>query len=193
VHAEHWVTHIVSVTPCLLSAMHHVPLLSLVLLAASLTASPAPLPVGPDLNSNTAAVAIAGLAVVAKIAEDECDDVGIRDDLCAVLYDEEKCKTSEDFLELRNGDQGVLPFLTTGLRRNDVESLIVRYRCKLELWDNSDGLESGSRPDLVIDRSSRTNLGRNKYVDSLADEDEYRHMDEKISAYRCSCRESTLG
>ena len=132
-------THIVSVTPCLLSAMHHVPLLSLVLLAASLTASPAPLPVGPDLNSNTAAVAIAGLAVVAKIAEDECDDVGvrlylicifhiistpilqIRDDLCAVLYDEEKCKTSEDFLELRNGDQGVLPFLTTGLRRNDVE------------------------------------------------------------------------
>lgn len=122
--------------------MHHVPLLSLVLLAASLTASPAPLPVGPDLNSNTAAVAIAGLAVVAKIAEDECDDVGvrlylicifhiistpilqIRDDLCAVLYDEEKCKTSEDFLELRNGDQGVLPFLTTGLRRNDVE---VRY------------------------------------------------------------------
>ena len=65
-----------------------------------------------------------------------------------------------------------------------VQSLIVRYRCKLELWDNSDGLESGSTPDLVIDRSSRTNLGRNKYVDSLADEDEYRHMDEKISAYR---------
>ena len=45
----------------------------------------------------------------------------IRDDLCAVLYDEEKCKKSEDFLELRNGDQGVLPLLTTGLRRNDVE------------------------------------------------------------------------
>ena len=65
-----------------------------------------------------------------------------------------------------------------------VQSLIVRYRCKLELWDNSDGLESGARPDLVIDRSSRTNLGRNKYVDSLADEDEYEHMDEKISAYR---------
>ena len=65
-----------------------------------------------------------------------------------------------------------------------VKSLIVRYRCKLELWDDSDGLESGARPDLVIDRSSRTNLGRNKYVDSLADEDEYEHMDEKISAYR---------
>ena len=36
-----------------------------------------------------------------------------------------------------------------------VQSLIVRYRCKLELWDDSDGLESGARPDLVIDRTSR--------------------------------------
>ena len=48
-------------------------------------------------------------------------DDQIRDDLCAVLYDEDKCKRSEDFLELRSGDQGVLPLLTTGLRRNDVE------------------------------------------------------------------------
>ena len=48
-------------------------------------------------------------------------DHQIRDDLCAVLYDEDKCKRSEDFLELRSGDQGVLPLLTTGLRRNDVE------------------------------------------------------------------------
>jgi len=149
--------------------------------------SPAPIPVGPSLNSNTAAAALAGLAVAAKISEDECDDVGIQDNLCAALYDEEKCKRSEDFLELRNGDQGVLPLLTTGLRRNDVESLIVRYRCKLELWDDDEGLENGSAPDLVIDRTSRTNLGRNKYVDSLADDDDYRHMDEKISAYRCTC------
>ena len=104
--------------------------------------------------------------------------------MCAALYDEEKCKRSEGFLELRNGDQGVLPLVTTGLRRNDVESLIVRYRCKLELWDDSDGLEDGASPDLVIDRTSRTNLGRNKYVDSLADDDDYEHMDEKISAYR---------
>ena len=36
-----------------------------------------PAPVGPDLSSNTAAVAIAGLAVAAKLAEDECDDVGV--------------------------------------------------------------------------------------------------------------------
>ena len=64
------------------------------------------------------------------------------------------------------------------------QSLIVRYRCKLELWDEGEGLERDAAPDLVIDRTSRTNLGRNKYVDSLKDEDEYKHMDEKISAYR---------
>ena len=65
-----------------------------------------------------------------------------------------------------------------------MESLIVSYRCKLELWDDDSGLANGANPDLVIDRTSRLNLGRNKYVDSLADEDEYKHMDEKISAYR---------
>ena len=43
---------------------------------SSLSAVPAP--VGPDLSSNTAAVAIAGLAVAAKLSEDECDDVGVR-------------------------------------------------------------------------------------------------------------------
>ena len=41
--------------------------------------------------------------------------------MCAVLFDEEKCSMSSPFLVLRNGDAGVLPLLTTGLRRNDVE------------------------------------------------------------------------
>ena len=36
----------------------------------------------------------------------------------------------------------------------------------------------------MIDQTSRLNLGRNKYVDSLGDEDEFEQMDEKISAYR---------
>ena len=43
------------------------------------------------------------------------------------MYDEEKCKRSSSFLELKPGDQGVLPLitlLTSDLRRNDVESLI---------------------------------------------------------------------
>ena len=66
-----------------------------------------------------------------------------------------------------------------------MESLIVSYRCKLELWADDSGLrEKPNSPDLVIDRTSRLNLGRNKYVDSLADEEEYEDMDENISAYR---------
>lgn len=47
----------------------------------------------------------------------------------------------------------MLPMLTRGLRRNDAESLIVRDRCKLEVWDDHDGLERGERPSLVIDRT----------------------------------------
>merc|ERR1719308_114546 len=73
-----------------------------------------------------------------------------------------------------------------GLRRNDVESLVVRARCKLELWDSHHGLERGERADLVLDRQQEF---RNLMVDNLAKVDEYKHMDEKISGYRCSCRE----
>jgi len=116
----------------------------------------------------------------------------IEDGLCAVLYDEQKCKRSADFLSLRPGDSGVLPLISTGLRRNDVESLIVAYRCKLELWDDDKGLEKGTAPDAVVDRSSRLTLGRNKYVDSLADDDDLEDLDEKISAYRCTCRDSAF-
>ena len=57
----------------------------------------------------------------------------------------------------------------------------MRYGCKLELWDDRDGLEDGVNPDLVIDR---TKNAQNKYVDSLALDDDYKHMDEKISSYR---------
>ena len=41
--------------------------------------------------------------------------------MCAILYDEENCKGDADLLELVSGDQGVLPLLSRGLRRNDVE------------------------------------------------------------------------
>jgi len=153
--------------------------------------SSVPTPIGPSLNQ--AAAGLAAVAIVAKIAEDECDDVGIEDGLCAVLYDEQKCKRSSAYKSLRSGDEGVLPLLSTGLRRNDVESLIVAYRCKLELWEDKKGLEKGAAPDAVVDRTSRTNLGRNKYVDSLDDDDDLEDLDEKISAYRCTCRDSTFG
>jgi len=55
---------------------------ALLLLLPSLALTlPAADPVGPSLNQ--AAVGLAGLALAAKIAEDECDDVGVGgEELC---------------------------------------------------------------------------------------------------------------
>ena len=75
---------------------------------------------------------------------------------CAVLYDEENCDTSSDMLRVRPGDSGRLskwsPF-TSSLQRNDLESLIVRAHCKLELWDDDDGIDNRQPPDIVIDNT----------------------------------------
>merc|ERR1711874_11549 len=123
-------------------------------------------------------------------SDPECDDVGIEPNLCAVLYDETNCLATSSKLSLRPGDQGVLPSLTLGtnlLRTNDAESLIVKFKCKLEVWDRSSVYQSGGPADLVIDRTSRIRtLGRNKYVDSMAED--YPALNEKISAYKCTCR-----
>jgi len=141
-------------------------------------------PVGPQ--GKEGALATAGLALAAKFTEPKCDTKEVPSNVCAVLFDEENCKGNADNLELISGDEGVLPFLSRGLRRNDVESLVVRAQCKLELWDSHNGLEKKEKPDLVIDRTKEF---RNLFVDSLANVDEFKHMDEKISGYKCSCRE----
>eukprot|EP00092_Neocalanus_flemingeri_P021265 GFUD01023044.1.p1 GENE.GFUD01023044.1~~GFUD01023044.1.p1 ORF type:complete len:160 (+),score=47.34 GFUD01023044.1:122-601(+) len=141
-------------------------------------------PIGPQ--GEEGALANSGLALAVRFAEPKCDTKEVPDTVCAVLYDEENCKRRSDYLELVSGDEGVLPLLSRGLRRNDVESLVVHAHCKLELWDSRHGLERQERPDLVIDRTGEF---RNLYVDSLAKVDEFKHVDEKISGYRCSCRE----
>merc|ERR1712058_47252 len=117
-------------------------------------------PVGP--HGQEGALLNAGLSLAAQLGggAHTCDMVEVPDSVCALL--------------------------SRGLRRNDVESLVVRARCKLELWDSHHGLERGEQADLVLDRQQEF---RNLFVDSLAKVDEYKHMDEKISGYRCSCRE----
>merc|ERR1711936_652986 len=72
-------------------------------------ASLSPRPASPASGSAAAAAGLGGLALAAKIAEDECDDVGISDGLCAALYDEEKCSRSSSFLELRQGTRASCP------------------------------------------------------------------------------------
>merc|ERR1712055_115892 len=159
------------------------------LLLLPLLGAGAPGPSSQDSSSSSslpgmAASGVAGVVLGIALGSDpDCEDVGIDESLCAILYDEEKCSRTDAFLSLVPGAQGKLPLLSRGLRRNDVESLIVRDRCKLELWDKADGLENGDNPDLTIDRMPWYVVG-NKEVDSL--DDDYEEMNEAISAYRCT-------
>eukprot|EP00092_Neocalanus_flemingeri_P017312 GFUD01018724.1.p1 GENE.GFUD01018724.1~~GFUD01018724.1.p1 ORF type:complete len:175 (-),score=41.40 GFUD01018724.1:102-626(-) len=149
---------------------------------------------GSSLGSMAASGAAGVLVGLVMAPSPDCKDVGIDRTLCAVLYDEEMCERSNNYLSILPGAQGVLPRInlhTRGLRANDAESLIVRDRCKLELWDKRDGLEKGSPPDLVIDRTPWWNVLGDKYVDEL--DDDYEEMNEAISAYRCTCRQSMWG
>merc|ERR1711990_382933 len=170
--------------------------LQLLLLPLLATAAPSPT---SSSSSSSGGSSLAGLAAsgaagvvlgMAFAPQPDCRDVGIDANLCAVMYDEEKCLRSGAFKSLLPAEQGKLPILTRGLRRNDVESLIVRDRCKLELWDHADDLDLGVPADLVIDRMPWWKVG-NKFVDSL--DDDYEDMNEAISAFRCTCRESMWG
>lgn len=123
---------------------------------------------------------------------DRCDTVGISNVDCAVLYDEENCDTGSDMLRVKPGDSGRLskwsPF-TSSLQRNDLESLIVRAHCKLELWDDDDGIDNMQPPDIVIDN---TLFSVARYIDSFENIASIRHLDESISAYRCTCKEPDM-
>merc|ERR1719483_300253 len=127
---------------------------------------------GTSLGSMAASGAAGVLVGLILAPSPDCDDVGIDQGLCAVLYDKEKCDRSSNYKSILPGVQGVLPLInlrTKGLRANDAESLIVKDRCKLELWDKHDGLEKASPPDLVLDRTAWWNVLGDKYVDELWD------------------------
>merc|ERR1712037_943464 len=129
--------------------------LQLLILPLLATAAPSPTSSSSSSSggSSLAELAASGAAGVvlgmAFAPQPDCRDVGIDANLCAVMYDEEKCLRSGAFKSLLPGEQGKLPILTRGLRRNDAESLIVRDRCKLELWDHAADLDLGVPADLV--------------------------------------------
>merc|ERR1712146_233295 len=71
--------------------------------------------------------------------------------VCAVLFDENCCDTGSTHYSIKIGEKGKLcstgsslnPFSSCQGPRldNDVESMIVMPGCKLEVWDDEDGLE----------------------------------------------------
>lgn len=151
--------------------------------------SPVPDP-GTKTNLALGAAAAAGIGLLIHKTKRTCKKIGISPGLCAVMYEDEECDTTDDYKELKSGDAGKLPYslFTTGLSRNDVESMIVSGGCKLELWDDANGLANGESPDLVIDQTE----GPTKYVDDMEDEDSFgsdkwEDLQNAISSYRCTC------
>merc|ERR1711936_429722 len=70
--------------------------------------------------------------------------------VCAVLFDENCCDTGDTSFAIKRGEKGKLcsggsslnPFSSCKGPRldNDVESMIVMPGCKLEVWDDEDGV-----------------------------------------------------
>jgi len=140
-----------------------------------------------------AAVVLAIWTAVTRSNDTTCHDVGISERHCAILFDAENCASSSGLLKIKNGDGGRLPkwspFPSSELQRNDVESLVIQSHCQLELWDDDDGLEMGAVPDIIIDNTYFTSA---KYIDSFKDYPSIKHMDEAVSAYRCTCKKPDL-
>jgi len=137
---------------------------------------------------------ITGLVYYFQGSGETCVTVGISDEYCAILFDQDNCDMSSNLLKVKDGEQGRLgtrlgTLFTKKLKRNDLESLIVRAHCRLELWDDDDGIDNGAKPDLVLDNTYFTSP---KYIDSFEKISSIRHLDESVSAYRCFCKEPDL-
>merc|ERR1712133_325177 len=97
----------------------------LLILSLPLMATAAPSPTSSSTSSSSSGSSLTGIAVsgaagvvlgMALAPEPDCRDVGIDANLCAVMYDEEKCLRTGAFKSLLPGEAGKLPLLTRGLR-----------------------------------------------------------------------------
>merc|ERR1711923_572205 len=130
--------------------------------------------------------------------------------VCAVLFDENCCKASDTFHSIRVGEKGKLcstgsslnPFSSCQGPRldNDVESMIVMPGCKLEVWDDEDGVKDAEDEERkgfnqgnikdTKDRYDQEKLvleARNSphWIEEM--NDDFDDMNEDISSYRCTC------
>merc|ERR1711899_265600 len=114
--------------------------------------------------------------------------------VCAVLFDENCCDTGDTSYTIKRGEKGKLcsggsslnPFSSCKGPRldNDVESMIVMPGCKLEVWDDEDGVKDAKdrydQEKLVIEARNTPN-----WIEEL--NDDFDDMNEDISSYRCTC------
>merc|ERR1719435_351407 len=114
---------------------------------------------------------------------------------CAVMFDENCCKSSKTFHVVQRGEEGKLcgtvsrmnPFSScVGPRlKDDIESLEVMPGCTLEVWDHGSGLKNAKaekRKKLVF--SAFQNI---QIVEEI--NDDFDDMDEDIESYRCRCNQ----
>merc|ERR1711863_241178 len=114
--------------------------------------------------------------------------------VCAVLFDENCCKGSATFHSIKIGEKGKLCSTSSSINPfssckgpdldNDVESMIVMPGCKLEGWDNEDGLEDAKdrydQEKLVLEARNSPH-----WIEEL--NDDFDDLNEDISSYRCTC------
>eukprot|EP00090_Calanus_glacialis_P011654 TRINITY_DN2001_c0_g1_i1.p2 TRINITY_DN2001_c0_g1~~TRINITY_DN2001_c0_g1_i1.p2 ORF type:complete len:178 (-),score=59.72 TRINITY_DN2001_c0_g1_i1:119-652(-) len=129
---------------------------------------------------------------------------------CAVMFDENCCKSSKTFHIVKKNEEGKLcgtigtlnPFSSCqGPRlKDDIESFVVMPGCTLEVWDKGSGLEdakkeekNGANAGNIKDNKDRykrnklavTAVGSPNWVEEI--NDDFDDMDEDIESYRCKC------
>ena len=130
---------------------------------------------------------------------------------CAVMFDENCCKDSDDFLVVYPGEKGKLCGTTSGFNplssckgrglKDDIEALLVMPGCKLEVWDKGSGLEDAEKEERKgfrqgdyrdqVDRYDRNKLvfsadrSGPHWVEEI--NDDFDDMDEDIESFRCTC------
>ena len=133
--------------------------------------------------------------------------------VCAVIFDENCCKVGDTNYSIKIGEKGKLcstgsslnPFSSCKGPRldNDVESFIVMPGCKLEVWDDEDGVEDAEAEERkgfnqgnlkdAKDRYDQEKLvieARNSphWVEEM--NDDFDDMNEDISSYRWRQKDS---
>merc|ERR1711942_8586 len=129
---------------------------------------------------------------------------------CAVMFDENCCKSSKTFHIVKKGEEGKLCGTVSSLNpfssckgpklKDDIESLAVMPGCTLEVWDKGSGLEDAQKEEKKgfnagnirdnKDRYDRNKLtisakGTPNFVEEI--NDDFDDMDEDIESYRCKC------